>query len=82
MVAGLRPPSRAALRAGCLGFASAPAVTALKLASPSGVVGWLVRHGVDPLLIGSVLHRAERAVGLPTSCIPSFRRRKLHTGMA
>ena len=31
--------------------------TALKRASPSGVVGWLVRGGVDPLLIGSVLHR-------------------------
>ena len=31
--------------------------TALKRASPSGVVGWLVRGGVDPLLIDSVLHR-------------------------
>ncbi len=34
-----------------------PAVTALVHASPSGVVGWGVRSGVDPLLIGSVLHR-------------------------
>ena len=31
--------------------------TALKLPSLSGVVGWLVRGGVDPLLIGSVPHR-------------------------
>jgi hypothetical protein len=36
-----------------------PAATALKLASPSGVIGWLVRHGVDPLLIGSALHRVR-----------------------
>jgi hypothetical protein len=27
-------------------------VATLKLASPSGVVAWLVRDGVDPLLIG------------------------------
>jgi hypothetical protein len=31
-------------------------VTALVHASPSGVIGWGVRHGVEPLLIGSVLH--------------------------
>ena len=41
-----------------------PTVTALKFASPSGVVGWLVRHGVDPLLIGSVLHRLRPPVSL------------------
>ena len=34
-----------------------PSAMALGFASPSGVVGWSVRHGVDPLLIGSVLHR-------------------------
>jgi hypothetical protein len=32
-------------------------VSALGFASPSGVVGWSVRHGVDPLLIGLALHR-------------------------
>lgn len=36
-----------------------PSATALKRASPSGVVGWLVRGGVDPLLIGSVLRRVS-----------------------
>ena len=36
-----------------------PSATALKLASPSGVVGSLVRRGVDPLLIGSALHWVE-----------------------
>jgi len=36
-----------------------PSATAPKLASPSGVIGWLVRGGVDPLLIGSVLHRVR-----------------------
>jgi hypothetical protein len=36
-----------------------PSVTAFGFASPSGVVGWSVRHGVDPLLIGSVLHRVR-----------------------
>lgn len=36
-----------------------PSVAVLKLASPSGVIGWLVRHGVDPLLIGSALHRVR-----------------------
>jgi hypothetical protein len=36
-----------------------PSVTAFGFASPSGVVGWSVRHGVDPLLIGSVLHRVS-----------------------
>ena len=41
-----------------------PSVTALKFASPSGVVGWLVRGGVDPLLIGSVLHRLRPPVSL------------------
>ena len=39
-------------------------VTTLKLASPSGVVGWLVRGGVDPLPIGSVLHRLRPPVSL------------------
>ncbi len=39
-------------------------VTALGFASPSGVVGWSVRHGVDPLLIGSVLHRLRPPVSL------------------
>ena len=38
-----------------------PSVTAFGFASPSGVVGWSVRHGVDPLLIGSVLHRVSRS---------------------
>ncbi len=33
--------------------------TSLKFASPSGVFGWLVRGGVDPLLIGSILHRVS-----------------------
>ena len=36
-----------------------PSVSALGFASPSGVVGWSVRHGVDPLLIGSALHRVS-----------------------
>jgi hypothetical protein len=44
---------------GCLRCAPAPSVTAFGFASPSGVVGWSVRHGVDPLLIGSVLHRVN-----------------------
>ena len=48
-----------------------PAVTALGFASPSGVVGWSVRHGVDPLLIGSVLHRLNAGGGVPPS-FPSF----------
>ena len=39
-------------------------VAALGFASPSGVVGWSVRHGVDPLLIGSVLHRLRPPVSL------------------
>ena len=39
-------------------------VTTLKLASPSGVVGWLVRGGVDPLPIGSVLHRLRPPVAM------------------
>jgi hypothetical protein len=34
-------------------------VLAIGFASPSGVVGWSVRHGVDPLLIGSALHRVS-----------------------
>jgi hypothetical protein len=38
-----------------------PAATALVHASPSGVVGWGVRHGVETLLIGSVLHRVSRS---------------------
>ena len=45
--------------AGCLRCAPAPSAMALKRASPSGVVGWLVRGGVDPLLIGSILHRVN-----------------------
>lgn len=32
---------------------------ALVHASPSGVVGWGVRHGVETLLIGSVLRRVR-----------------------
>ena len=36
-----------------------PSATALKLTSHAGVVGWLVRCGVDPLLIGSALHRVR-----------------------
>jgi len=36
-----------------------PSATALVHASPSGVVGWGVRHGVETLLIGSVLHRVS-----------------------
>ncbi|MEI6654185.1 MAG: hypothetical protein WCP45_05400 [Verrucomicrobiota bacterium] len=36
-----------------------PSATALKLTSLWGVVGWLVRCGVDPLLIGSALHRVS-----------------------
>ena len=59
MVAGLRPPSGQPM-AGCLGFASAPSATALKLTSPSGVVGWLVRNGVDPLLISPSLPSPRR----------------------
>ena len=39
-------------------------VAALGFASPSGVVGWSVRHGVDPLLIGSVLYRLSPPVSL------------------
>lgn len=38
-----------------------PAATALKLASLWGVIGLLVRNGVDPLLIGSALHRVSRS---------------------
>src|SRR5690606_34648157 len=40
------------------------AVAARGFASPSGVVGWSVCHGVDPLLIGSVLHRLRPPVSL------------------
>ena len=36
-----------------------PSVTAFGFASPPGVFGWSVRHGVDPLLIGSALRRVE-----------------------
>lgn len=36
-----------------------PSAMALGFASPSGVVGWSVRHGVDSLLIGSALHWVE-----------------------
>jgi hypothetical protein len=35
------------------------AALALKLASPSGFIGSLVRGGVVPLLIGSALHRVS-----------------------
>ena len=38
-----------------------PSATALKFTSLWGVVGWLVRCGVDPLLIGSALHRVSRS---------------------
>ena len=38
-----------------------PSATALKLTSHAGVVGWLVRCGVDPLLIGSALRRVSRS---------------------
>lgn len=38
-----------------------PAVPAFVHASPTGVVGWGVRHGVKTLLIGSVLHRVSRS---------------------
>jgi len=48
-----------------------PSVTALKFTSHAGVFGWLVRHGVDPLLIGSVLHRVN-AAGEPPPSITSF----------
>ena len=50
-----------------------PSVAALGFASPSGVVGWSVRHGVDPLLIGLVLHRlnAEAAVAALPNAKPS-----------
>ena len=36
-----------------------PSVMAFGFASPSGVVGWSVRRGVDPLLIGLVLHQVS-----------------------
>jgi hypothetical protein len=41
-----------------------PSAMALKRASPSGVIGWLVRGGVDPLLIGSILHRVRPPVSM------------------
>ena len=41
-----------------------PSVAALGFTSPSGVVGWSVRRGVDPLLIGSVLHRLSPPVAM------------------
>ena len=47
-----------------------PSAPALKFASPSGVIGWLVRGGVDTLLVGSALRRVE--CPLPHG----FRRRK------
>ena len=48
-------------------------VPALGFASPSGVVGWSVRHGVDSLLIGSVLHR----LSLPLSSFERASRPRL-----
>lgn len=36
-------------------------VAAPGFASPSGVVGWSVCRGVDPLLIGSVLRRVSHS---------------------
>ena len=41
-----------------------PSAMALGFASPSGVVGRSVHRGVDPLLIGSVLHRLRPPVSL------------------
>ncbi|GAA5479033.1 hypothetical protein Hhel01_02535 [Haloferula helveola] len=48
----------------CLGVSMLPAAAALVHASPSGVVGWGVRHGVETLLIGSVLHRLRPPAAL------------------
>lgn len=45
-----------------------PSATALKLASPTGVLGPLVCHGVDPLLIGSALHRSESSGNFDVLC--------------
>ena len=55
-----------------------PAATALKRASPSGIIGWLACRGVDPLLIGSVLHRlnARAAVAAP----PDAKRNRMDGG--
>jgi hypothetical protein len=39
-----------------------PAAGALKLVWPTGFIDWLVSGGVDPLLIGSVLHRVSPPV--------------------
>jgi hypothetical protein len=54
----------------CLRGSMLPSVTALVHASPSGVFGWGVRHGVDPLLIASVLHRLNALGGVPPNSIP------------
>lgn len=41
-----------------------PSVAAFGFAWPTGLIGWPVRHGVDPLLIGSVLYRVSPPVSL------------------
>ena len=58
MVAGQSPPSGLPT-AGYVRFAPIPAAGALELVSPTGVIDWLVSGGVDPLLIGSALHRVK-----------------------
>jgi hypothetical protein len=39
-----------------------PATGALEPVSPTGIIDWLVSGGVDPLLIGSALHRVSPPV--------------------
>lgn len=39
-----------------------PSVSVFGFASPTGFIGWPVRHGVVPLLIGSALHRVSPPV--------------------
>ncbi len=41
-----------------------PAAGALKFVCPTGFIDWLVSGGVDPLLIGSVLHRVSLGSGV------------------
>ena len=48
-----------------------PSVAALKFTSHAGVIGWLVRHGVDSLLIGSALHRVRPPATLLCFCTPA-----------
>jgi len=48
-----------------------PAAAALKLTSHAGVNGWLVRHGVETLLIGSALHRVSPPATLLCICTPA-----------